>query len=135
MIKKNICFVLIIFFCGCLSGGNDLPETHRRHEGLWFGVTNDGKKVSLRLNPNGYAELNIDKQDISNSLNNKVYYVINYNTTPIWLDIIFASEDSESKVIKFNIEFLSRQIMRVWTNIDNNRPNANQKEFLMKKKL
>lgn len=135
MIKKIIGFVLIVFFCGCLSGRHDLPETHRRHEGLWLGVNNDGKKVSLKLNPNGYAELNIDKQRIHNSSNNKVYYVINYNTVPIWLDIIFTSEDSESKVMKFNIEFLSRQIMRVWTNLDNNRPNVNQKDFLMKKKL
>lgn len=139
--KFIIFFILgffLIFFTNCISNNAAEESPSVVHEGTWAGKNNDGQDFYLRLTPDGYADLLINKKNAAPFDNySKIYYVINYEKNPIFLDLIYTKKESESVVYKFIIEFLSKNMFRISGNLDGNRPAVfeDNKTFLLKKKF
>lgn len=134
-------FILGLFFLlniNCITNNAAEKTPNVMHEGTWTGKNNEGQEFYLRLTPDGYADLAIGKKNAAPFDNySKIYYVINYEKNPIFLDLIYTRKESESAVYKFIIEFLSKNMFRISGNLDGIRPAVfeENKTFLLKRKF
>ncbi|HOF00276.1 MAG TPA: hypothetical protein PK385_05235 [Spirochaetota bacterium] len=138
IIKFFILGLYLLLFINCISNNVKEKPLNVTHEGTWTGKNNLGQNFHLKLTPDGYADLSIDKKSAAPFDNySKIYYVINYDKNPIFLDIIYTRKESKSVVYKFIIEFLSKNMFRISGNLDGNRPInfEDDKTFLLKKKF
>ncbi len=128
MERRNIFIVFIILSllssCQTIKIGEEMPRSNSigAEVGTWRGKLKDGRTIKLSLSRSGNALLYLNNKLINPFKNDKtIVYVIDYNSKPIELMVVFMKEGETSEVVIFYIEFLSRDLLRVYTNFGNKR--------------
>ena len=89
--------------------------------GNWKGKLNDNTSIKLSLYKNGNALLYKNNKLLDPFENKKgIVYYVNYNSNPIELAVVFMKNEGTSEMILLYIEFLSKELLRVFTNFDQN---------------
>ena len=96
------------------------PDSLGNEIGNWKGKLKDKTSIKLSLYKNGNAALYINNR-LVDPLNNKngISYFIDYTSKPIELVVFMRDRgDGTSEAMLFYLEFLSKDLLRVYTNFD-----------------
>ena len=135
----NKFFIIAIIFVlfSCITNNPKEDGLKMTHVGKWEGKLSSSEKIKLILTNDGFAKLYINNK-IVNPKNNLsgIVYVIDYESTPNVLDLIFMKDGEESTVIRMIVEFISSDILRIQTDFNEYKPKNFEKDklFILKKK-
>jgi len=115
--------VIISFLFSCQTIKNSKSSgtnSSLGHEiGDWRGKLNDNTPIRLSLYRDGNALLYRNNKLVDPFKNKKrIVYYIDYNSNPVELTVVFMREEGTSEAMLFYIEFLSRELLKVFTNFD-----------------